>query len=56
MTNREPSCVLNHDMIRKDLAARGQDYMECPSCRWILRPPPLTEEQIEYIKRRLKDD
>ncbi len=35
---REPSCVLNHDMIRRDLRDRHQGEMACPSRHWLLQP------------------
>lgn len=60
---REPSCILNHDSTRKELTEKGISEVKCPSCGWKLKPyiidevaPPLTEEQIEYIKKRLKYD
>ncbi len=35
---REPSCVLNHDAIRRDMWVDRQEGMiPCPACGWLLR-------------------
>jgi hypothetical protein len=66
MKNREPKCSLNHEVIRRELREKDIPSQECSVCGWEIRnkyygivdevAPPLTEEQIEYIKERLKND
>ena len=59
---KEPSCVLNHEMIRRDLRDKGQSSMECPSCFWLLHPAKpieaeviFTQEQIDLIRELVID-
>ena len=43
MIAREPSCVLNHEMMRRNLRDFGQESLECPDCHWMLYPAKKEE-------------
>jgi len=69
--DKEPSCVLNHDMLRKNLRDSGQDSLECPVCHWILHPSKdtyytavepkfgtgiiFTQQQVDLIRELVVD-
>jgi hypothetical protein len=35
---REPSCILNHEAMHRELRDKGIAEQVCPSCGWTLRP------------------
>jgi hypothetical protein len=39
---REPSCVLEHDVMRRELRDKGLSHTECPECGWVLEPARQT--------------
>lgn len=38
---REPSCVLNHKVIRKQLTDKGLPATRCFCCNWLITPVTL---------------
>lgn len=36
MSLREPSCLLNHDVMRRELRDKKMPPQPCPECGWVL--------------------
>lgn len=41
---REPSCILNHEKLRQELAEKDMPPIQCPECNWIIFPKKVYED------------
>lgn len=44
---KEPSCTLNHEVMRHELTEKGLPATPCPSCDWEIRP--RIKEELEEV-------
>ena len=49
---REPSCTLNHDMMRRELEDKDMPATPCPECDWIISPAKKMSEYFTYFPDR----
>jgi hypothetical protein len=56
---KEPSCILNHDVMRRELRDKGMPTTDCPDCGWTLNPakpePETYEATLEFRVGELED-
>ena len=54
--DKEPSCILNHDSIRRELRDRKLESLKCRCCGWLLSPAVEDEEDYDDSDDYDKED